>query len=445
MTRYTLLLLKKNDTGAKQIHFGSFLIFFIFFVVIVAGSGMGYLFYDQNKKLISQQQVILEQETMQAGLQRRIDMFDGREARIEFLEDYVEELKQNAYTSEITLKKNMALMETSITQISRLHDSLCGTLNVSCIIQGSDEMPLINEVDWLQNMQRDFDLMDKSLKDFALNRKSFEEQAATIEELQAQLKQMEQNLAEHVEYIEVNQSTIDRLNRKISKATGISLDRKSPKLKSSKSKKGRGGPSMMDYFTLENNEVLKRPGMLRKRLYQQTDSLDEGVSILEDLSLEIDKKYLNWRQTPTMIPIRSRLLSDRYGKRKDPFTKKWEFHGGVDFIARTGTKILAPADGIVRLAKRHYGFGKMVELQHSRGFYPGQRKTVRYRTRYAHLSKILVKRRQRVNRGDVIGLVGSTGRSTGPHLHYEILINNRRSDPMLTIKRFNSEKRLYIR
>ena len=87
----------------------------------------------------------------------------------------------------------------------------------------------------------------------------------------------------------------------------------------------------------------------------------------------------------------------------------------------------------------------MVELQHSRGFYPGQRKTVRYRTRYAHLSKILVKRRQRVNRGDVIGLVGSTGRSTGPHLHYEILINNRRSDPMLTIKRFNSEKRLYIR
>ena len=445
MTRYTLLLLKKNDTGAKQIHFGSLLIFFIFFVVIVAGSGMGYLFYDQNKKLISQQQVILEQETMQAGLQRRIDMFDGREARIEFLEDYVEELKQNAYTSEITLKKHMALMETSITQISRLHDSLCGTLNVSCIIQGSDEMPLINEVDWLQNMQRDFDLMDKSLKDFALNRKSFEEQAATIEELQAQLKQMEQNLAEHVEYIEVNQSTIDRLNRKISKATGISLDRKSPKLKSSKSKKGRGGPSMMDYFTLENNEVLKRPGMLRKRLYQQTDSLDEGVSILEDLSLEIDKNYLNWRQTPTMIPIRSRLLSDRYGKRKDPFTKKWEFHGGVDFIARTGTKILAPADGIVRLAKRHYGFGKMVELQHSRGFYPGQRKTVRYRTRYAHLSKILVKRRQRVSRGDVIGLVGSTGRSTGPHLHYEILINNRRSDPMLTIKRFNSEKRLYIR
>jgi len=52
---------------------------------------------------------------------------------------------------------------------------------------------------------------------------------------------------------------------------------------------------MMDYFTLENNEVLKRPGMLRKRLYQQTDSLDEGVSILEDLSLEIDKNYLNWR------------------------------------------------------------------------------------------------------------------------------------------------------
>ena len=445
MTRFTLLLLKKNDTGARQFHFGSFVLFLILFIVTTASAGLGYLFYDQNKKMISQQQVILEQETMHADLQRRIDMFDGREARIEFLEDYVEELKQNAYTSEITLKKHMALMESSILRISRLHDSMCGILSISCVIEGSDQMQPTKEVDWLHNMQKDFDLMDKALKEFALNRKSFEEQSVTIEELQAQLKQMEQNLAEHVEYIEVNQSTIDRLNRKISKATGISLNRKSSKLKSSKSSKGRGGPSLMDYFTLENNEELKQPGMLRKRLYQETESLDLGVSSLEKLSLAIDKNYLNWRQTPSLIPIRSRLLSDRYGKRRDPFTRKWEFHGGLDFIARNGTPVLAPADGIVRLAKRHYGFGKMVELQHGRGFYPGQKKTVRYRTRYAHLSKILVKRRQRINRGDVIGLVGSTGRSTGPHLHYEILINNRRSDPMLTISRFNSEKRLYVR
>ena len=445
MTRYTLLLLKKDDTGSRQLHFGSLFLFFILFIVAFTSAGLGYFFYNQNKILITQQQVILEQETMQADLQRRIDMFDGREARIEFLEDYVEELKHNAYTSEITLKKHMTLVESSILQISRLHDSMCGILKTSCVIKGSDQQQPLKEVEWLHEMQRDFDLMDKALKKFALNRKSYEEQASRIEELQAQLKQMEQNLAEHVEYIEVNQSTIDRLNRKISKATGITLDRKSSKLKSTKSSKGRGGPSLMDYFTLENNEVLKQPGMLRKQLYRETENFDSGISILEDLTLAIDKNYLNWRQTPSMIPIRSRLLSDRYGKRRDPFTRKKEFHGGVDFVARKGTSVIAPADGIVRLAKRHFGFGKMVELQHGRGFYPGQKKTVRYRTRYAHLSKILVKRRQRVSRGDKIGLVGSTGRSTGPHLHYEILINNRRSDPMLTISRFNSEKRLYVR
>ena len=87
-----------------------------------------------------------------------------------------------------------------------------------------------------------------------------------------------------------------------------------------------------------------------------------------------------------MIPIRSRLLSDRYGKRKDPFTKKWEFHGGVDFIARTGTKIFAPADGIVRLAKRHYGFGKWLNYSHSGGFILTKKNCVTEPC-YAHLPK----------------------------------------------------------
>ena len=173
--------------------------------------------------------------------------------------------------------------------------------------------------------------------------------------------------------------------------------------------------------------------------------MDLGVSYLEDLEIEIDKDQTIWRQTPTKIPTRSRLLSDLYGQRKDPFTGKKEFHGGMDFVARPGSPIFAPADGVVMHAKRSSGFGNFIVLSHGRGFYPGKRKSVTYRTRYAHLSKILVKKRQRVNRGDIIGLVGSTGRSTGPHLHYEILMNNRRTDPLLTITRFNSNKKLYIR
>ena len=86
-----------------------------------------------------------------------------------------------------------------------------------------------------------------------------------------------------------------------------------------------------------------------------------------------------------------------------------------------------------------------MELQHGRGFLPGKKKTVRYRTRFAHLSKINVRRGQKIKRGDLIGLVGSTGRSTGPHLHYEIIINGRRTNPLITISKFNPDQRLYLR
>ncbi len=131
--------------------------------------------------------------------------------------------------------------------------------------------------------------------------------------------------------------------------------------------------------------------------------------------------------------------------RTDPVTGKREYHAGIDFRARRGSKIFAPADGLVRISSRKSGFGLLVVLEHGRGFYPGRRKPVRYMTRFAHLSKILVKRGQHLKRGDLLGLVGSTGRSTGPHLHYEIIVNGRRKNPLIPISRFNPDQRLYRR
>ncbi len=112
-------------------------------------------------------------------------------------------------------------------------------------------------------------------------------------------------------------------------------------------------------------------------------------------------------------------ISSPYGRRRDPLNGRACFHKGIDFRGQRGEKIYATASGVVTRAGRFGGYGKYVELQHQDG----------YETAYAHLHKILVKRGQKVERGDIIGLVGNTGRSTGPHLHYEIRRNKKNINP----------------
>ncbi len=137
----------------------------------------------------------------------------------------------------------------------------------------------------------------------------------------------------------------------------------------------------------------------------QERSFQELIGYLED-----QKSLL--ASTPSIWPVRGWTTSS-FGYRTSPFTGRREMHKGVDVATRTGTPIIAPADGIVIFAGREGGFGNMVVLDHGYGLV----------TRYAHNSTIDVKRSQKVNRGDVIAKVGNTGRSTGPHLHYEVLVN----------------------
>ncbi len=121
---------------------------------------------------------------------------------------------------------------------------------------------------------------------------------------------------------------------------------------------------------------------------------------------------------PLGKPLNGRITS-RFGKRRDPFNGRISFHDGIDIRGRRGAEIYATAGGVITRAGRNGGYGNYVELQHRDG----------YETAYAHMKKILVKRGQKVKRGDVIGLVGNTGRSTGPHLHYEIRRNDKVLDP----------------
>ncbi|TGK01541.1 LysM peptidoglycan-binding domain-containing protein [Leptospira langatensis] len=113
-------------------------------------------------------------------------------------------------------------------------------------------------------------------------------------------------------------------------------------------------------------------------------------------------------------------ISSKYGKRKDPFTKKDTFHGGIDLAAEEGTPVYASADGIVSFSGTKGGYGSLIVLKHSLG----------YETKYGHLSKLMVDPGTKVKKGQLIGKVGMTGRATGFHLHFEVLRNSLRQRPV---------------
>jgi murein DD-endopeptidase MepM/ murein hydrolase activator NlpD len=146
---------------------------------------------------------------------------------------------------------------------------------------------------------------------------------------------------------------------------------------------------------------------------------------MENLDTSFDRLEQAWGErlkvlasTPSLAPV-SGFFSDGFGWRRDPIDGSREFHKGVDIVAPTGTPVRASADGLVTAAGRMAGYGAMIHLAHGYGM----------GTRYGHLSKVLVTPGQRVKRGDVIGMVGSTGRSTGPHLHYEVFRTGTQVDP----------------
>ena len=147
-----------------------------------------------------------------------------------------------------------------------------------------------------------------------------------------------------------------------------------------------------------------------------------------DLSV-LEQKFVAQSQllscTPSIAPVRG-ILTDGFGGRSDPFTGEQGVHNAIDISSAVGQPVRAPADGIVVKAEWANGYGNVVYLSHGYG----------YSTRYGHLSGFGIRPGQRVERGDVIGYVGSTGRSTGPHLHYEVRLNNVPVNPLEYILNF---------
>jgi murein DD-endopeptidase MepM/ murein hydrolase activator NlpD len=128
---------------------------------------------------------------------------------------------------------------------------------------------------------------------------------------------------------------------------------------------------------------------------------------------------------PDGRPIESGWISSFYGKRIDPFSGKRAFHHGLDFAAKAGSKVISVADGIVSWTGRQNGYGEMIDIDHGNG----------YVTRYAHNKKVIVHVGDKITKGQTIALVGSTGRSTGPHVHFEVIKDGKSVNPYKYVKR----------
>jgi murein DD-endopeptidase MepM/ murein hydrolase activator NlpD len=161
------------------------------------------------------------------------------------------------------------------------------------------------------------------------------------------------------------------------------------------------------------NESLDK---LRRKIYVESKSHDEIVELAQN-------KERLFAAIPAIQPISKNIaiVSSGFGNRWHPITKMFGPHPGIDFAAPIGTPIYATADGVVDNTEISFtGYGKKVEIDHGFG----------YRTRYAHMNAFVVKRGQRIKRGELIGYVGTTGLSTAPHLHYEVFINREHVNPI---------------
>jgi len=157
------------------------------------------------------------------------------------------------------------------------------------------------------------------------------------------------------------------------------------------------------------------------RLSKQLDDRSQQLGVLESLLMN---RNLQAEVLPAGRPIKRGWTSSFYGMRTDPFTGKQEHHKGMDFAGRDGSDIVAVASGVITWAGKRYGYGNLVEVNHGNG----------YVTRYGHCKDMKVNVGETVKKGQLIALMGSTGRSTGPHVHFEVWRNGRPVDPERYIK-----------
>ncbi len=242
--------------------------------------------------------------------------------------------------------------------------------------------------------------------------------------------QMEQQQDQVAQVVETAQYSINALTQRLGQlqAHAVRLDALGKRLvELAKLEKGEfdfenppavGGPEVRS--SIDAIEAAELVGAL-EQLTHQFEDREQQLSILETLLMN---RILLEETVPTGRPVTSGWVSSHFGKRTDPFTGKQAYHYGVDFAGKEGSRILSVASGVVTWSGDRYGYGTMVEVDHGNG----------YVTRYGHNKTNLVNVGDVIQKGDAIALMGSSGRSTGPHVHFEVLRNGKAVNPVTYLR-----------
>lgn len=225
---------------------------------------------------------------------------------------------------------------------------------------------------------------------------------ASLERENSQLRRANQRLSETVTQAQGRLDQFERRTRALAIAAGVTDLLTSPGDLPAAGV-GSGGP--LDRLSSGSEALVDRQRDLDRQLATVEQKLSDQVLLLA--------------HTPTVAPVVG-VITDGFGPRLDPFTRRPAFHEGLDISVAVGTMISAPADGVVVFTDRESGYGKVLRINHGYGF----------TTLYAHLDRFLVKEGDRVTRGQQVAKVGMTGRTNGPHLHYEVWKDGVKQNPL---------------
>ncbi len=230
-----------------------------------------------------------------------------------------------------------------------------------------------------------------------------------------QQKRQSVYLAQRIDQMTKRMAELNEFDRKLKTMVNLKTGEDNSQFK------GVGGsdPILLD----PKHTMAKTHGELVRSMHRALDNLDHEIAFGKEDKDGLFKFLENQKMllacTPSIRPAKG-WMSSGFGYRVSPFTGQKEFHKGIDLATRMGAPIVAPADGMIASINWDHGYGRILTIKHGYGV----------STKYAHLKKALVKKGQYVKRGETIALVGNTGRSTGPHLHYEVHLNKVNVNPL---------------